>query len=228
MDDQLAAVRAAQAQRFAASRDAEPINTGSSKRKASVPKKHNRGAAAGSDTAAKVAGHAVAAAVAPLIARASAPKPVVPTKHARVNTLSVEELTLAYYTAGGGGTDVQQRVQSQSDVENRVRAAEEGKCSFEEKAGRLTVTYRAVRHDIEERVQALSRETTLDVLVAIMRRATTQRRSAGSAGFHLIQPREQASRSHTVFWNGVRHFGSAQAAASAAKDIISAPPPQEQ
>jgi hypothetical protein len=112
-------------------------------------------------------------------------------------------------------------------VENRVRAAEEGKCSFEEKAGRLTVTYRAVRHDIEERVQALSRETTLDVLVAIMRRATTQRRTE-SAGFHLIQPREQASRSHTVFWNSVRHFGSAHAAASAAKNIISAPPPQEQ
>lgn len=227
--DELAAVRAEQAARYAAAKAAEPEQeraVGSSKRKTSLPKKHTPGGAAGGPGAGVAAEKSAPAAK---HARGSAPKALaVPTKHARVTTLSVDALATAFYTSGSGTGDAHTRLQSQGDAENRVRAVEDNKYTCDDaKGGRLTVTYRAVRHDIEERVQALSREETLDVLVAVVRRATTSRRGGGGAGLHLIAPREQAARSSCVFWNAVRHFGSPRAAAEAARDVVQPAAPVE-
>jgi hypothetical protein len=218
--DQLAARAAEQAARYAAARAAEaPQTGGSSRRKGNQPKKHvPGGAAAPAGTAAGGPAAAVAAKPALLV---DAARLVLPTKHGRVKPLSVEALATAFYTSGSSDADARTRLQNQADAECRVRARESGKFLLDDtKGGRLTVTYRAVRHDIVERLQAITKEETVNVLVAVVRRATTSRRAGSDVGLRLITPGEQAARSSCVFWNAVRHFGSPEAAAEAASKAL--------
>ena len=239
--DNLAAVRAEQAARYAAAKAAEAPQTGpvgSSRRKGSAPKKHVPGGAAARAGARAGGPAAAAAAVAaeeeddeeeeePEPKRACGPAPVVcykavkaTTQHAPVRKKSVDQLAKAYYAASGySGGDLRgaAKVQHQFDAVNRMNAVKEGRYQHIcDKSGKMTVTYRALHHDNEERVQALTRQETLDVLVAVIRMSTTTSRGGGSAGQRSITPEEQAARSSCLFWNAVRHFGSPEAAAAAA------------
>ena len=162
----------------------------------------------------------VAAARASLARSLAPPAPVAAaSKRPRVRTATVAELATAYYLAAQGGTAAE-RLQSQGDAEARLAAAG---CvppaprapSFAEAAGRLTVRYKALRNVLEERVQALSRDDTVLLLRAVLQRGSSGSRAAAAA--HLLAPREMAARSPTAFWNAVRHFGGAEAAAAAAR-----------
>ena len=165
----------------------------------------------------------VAAARASLARSLAPPAPVAAaSKRPRVRTATVAELATAYYLAAQGGTAAE-RLQSSADVEARLAAAA---CvppappsartpSFAEAAGRLTVRYKALRTALEERVQALSRDHTQQLLRAVLLRGSSGSRAAAAA--HLLAPREMAARSPTAFWNAVRHFGGAEAAAAAAR-----------
>ena len=243
MDD-LAAVRAEQAARYAAAKAAEAPQAdpvGSSRRKGSAPKKHvtggaaaRAGAAAGGPAAAAAAAAAVAAEEEeeePEPKRARGAAPVVcykavkaTTQHAPVKKKSVDQLAKAYYAASGyrdGDARGAAKVQHQFDALNRMNAVNEGRYQHTcDKSGRMTVTYRALRHDNEERVHALTRQETLDVLVAVLRKSTTTSRGGGGAGQRSITAEEQAARSSCVFWNAVRHFGSPEAAAAAASKVV--------
>ena len=209
MDD-LAAVRAEQAARYAAAKAAEAPQAdpvGSSRRKGSAPKKHvtggaaaRAGAAAGGPAAAAAAAAAVAAEEEeeePEPKRARGAAPVVcykavkaTTQHAPVKKKSVDQLAKAYYAASGyrdGDARGAAKVQHQFDALNRMNAVNEGRYQHTcDKSGRMTVTYRALRHDNEERVQALTRQETLDVLVAVLRKHNDEpgRRRCGSAQHH--------------------------------------------
>jgi len=167
---------------------------------------------------------AVAAARASL-ARSLAPPAAVaaPAKRQRVKTCTPAELAVSYYLAADAG-GAAERLQRSGDAEARLAAAA---CAppappsartpaFAAAAGRLTVRYKALRTTLEERLQALSRDQTLEVLAAVLARGGAR----GSAQ-HLLAPREMATRSPTAFWNCVRHFGSAEAAAAAARAATS-------
>jgi hypothetical protein len=216
--DQLAAVREAQARRFAeqkaaaaAAEQAAAPAGGSSRRKGSAPQKRVPIPAAPpvaeveeeEDEPEQDDVHE------PVLKRLkSAPAP---TKRARITTLSVEDLARHYYTNEAGSDGVLQR---EGDAQNRLRSAEAGTVAFSASAGRLTVVFRGLRRELEERVQELSKEEVQEVLRAVLGKSSSRR--SASAG-HLLAPLEMASRSPTAFWNAVRHFGSAKAAAEAAK-----------
>lgn len=166
----------------------------------------------------------VAAAQASLARSLAPPKAVAaPAKRARVRTCSVAELAVAYYlnTEGGGAAE---RLQRSGDAEARLASAAAAPPApasartpaFSVAADRLTVRYKALRTALEERVQALSRQETVELLRAVLARGGSGSRGAAAAT-HLLAAREMAARSPTAFWNAVRHFGSADAAAAEAR-----------
>jgi hypothetical protein len=122
---------------------------------------------------------------------------------------------VAYYlNAGGGGAA--ERLQREGDAAARLAAAPPA-LSFSCAAGRLTIRYRALRHDLEERVQALTSEALLQLLRAVRARGSSaSRRAAPCASAALLAEREMAARCPCAFWNAKRHFGSAEAAVAAA------------
>lgn len=126
---------------------------------------------------------------------------------ARLVQKSVTQLALAYYTAGGDGEDT---IQREGDAQNRLRC--EASAVRTVRGARLTVQFRGLRHDLEEVVQALTREETLGVLAAVLARGGLR-----GAASHLLEPHAMASRSPTVYWNAVHLFGTVRAAAEAAK-----------
>jgi hypothetical protein len=145
-----------------------------------------------------------------------------PAKRPHVRTCSVAELAVAYYlnTEGGGAAE---RLQRSGDAEARLASAASAPPApasartpaFAVAADRLTVRYKALRTVLEERVQALSRQETVELLRAVLARGGSGSRAGAAA--HLLAAREMAARSPTAFWNAVRHFGSADAAAAEAR-----------
>ncbi len=142
---------------------------------------------------------------APLLPRGSLPPP--------------QDLAVAYYLAAPGG-GAAERLQREGDASARCASAAAAPGApaapaFVAAAGRLTVRFRGIRTALEERVQALSREEVLALLRALLARGGSSARRGAAA--HLLAPREMAARSPTAFWNAVRWFGGAEAAARAAQ-----------
>jgi hypothetical protein len=92
-------------------------------------------------------------------------------------------------------------------IQNRLRC--EKSAVFSVTAGRLHVQFRGLRHNLEEIVQALTRDEVLAVLRAVLAKSSARRQAAAA---HLLEPHSMASRSPTVFWNAVHAFGSVAAA----------------
>lgn len=137
-----------------------------------------------------------------------------PTKHARITTRTPEEVARDFMVDSLAAQS--SSIQREGDAAVRLSAVESGKAVFAESAGRLTVVFRALRHDVEERVQLLSRSEVLAALRAVASRGSSSRRGAGSSA--LLRPHALALRSPTLFWCAAHAFGTAEEALKAAKD----------
>ena len=135
-----------------------------------------------------------------------------PQQHARITTASIDDLASKYYLNDSSADG--SILQREGDAQNRLRSAEGGTVVFSAASGRLTVVFKGLRKELEERVQELSREEVLALLRAVLGKSSSRRQASAS---HLLTPLEMASRSPTAFWNAVRHFGSAKDAAEAAR-----------
>lgn len=220
MDDQLAAARAAQAARWAAQPPPAVAPSGASRRKGAAPQRHGtgRGRALAADVPAEAEAEepsesepptARAAALSALEATLAPPKALPTAKRRRVTARSVEALAAEYHTNAEGGTAAE-RLQRQGDVEARLAA----KPAFEVLPGRLVVRYKALRTQLEESVQALSRAELLQLLAEVGSRGSKRRATATA---HLLAPREMAGRSPVAFWNAFHLFGGVDAAVAAAR-----------
>lgn len=135
-----------------------------------------------------------------------------PAKRLRVASLSADALAALVCTDGSAASDAP--LQREGDAAARMAAAAERRAAFAFADGGwlLVVCYKAIRTQLEERVQALSRDEVVDVLRRVAARGSSRRRAASS----LLSPRSLALRCPALFWNAVRHFGGCEAAAAAA------------
>lgn len=129
------------------------------------------------------------------------------SKAPRVKARTTEQLAGDYYTSSGsaisaaarGGGKTGDFLSEHGAIEHRVTAVKAHKyqLSVEPAKGKgcaqLTATFRAVRKDIAETVQLLTRDELLDFFRALSSRGSSSR---GGSNSHLLTTHAMASRSY--------------------------------
>lgn len=146
----------------------------------------------------------------PPASKRAAAKPRAPKRH------SIEEMATGYYCGpssalalaarGGGGSG--DFLSEHANIEYRLDAISSGRfvVAVSEGGQELQVTFRALRRDVCETVQALNKQELAEMVTRIGKRGGTSSRGRASSSRHLLTAREMSKRSPALFWSLAHEF----------------------